>query len=505
MNGRYILALDQGTSSSRALIVDAAGAVVAARAHEFRQIYPQPGWVSHDPNDIWDSQLRAAHEAIATAGIPVADIAAIGIANQRETTVVWQRSDGLPIADAVVWQCRRTAPVCDQLRREGFEPLFRERTGLVLDAYFSGTKLAWLLDNVPGARGRAASGELAFGTVDSWLVHRLTGGRVHATDRTNASRTLLFNLERDAWDADLCDILNIPMTLLPSVQPSGSLFGETTPELFGRAIPIMGIAGDQQAALYGQACHSDGTMKNTYGTGCFALRHTGSNLCRTDSGLLTTAAASVSPSPAFALEGSIFVAGAAVQWLRDELGIIKTAAESEPLAASVPDTGGVQFVPAFVGLGAPHWDPYARGTILGLTRGSTAAHIARATLEAIAFQTREVVDLFDDSAGMPGTDLRVDGGAADNNLLMQIQADLLGRPVVRPAVSETTALGAAYLAGLTVGLWSNEDEVASLWKLDRRFEPQISADERAERYGIWRRAVERALRWVEPGHNAVST
>jgi glycerol kinase len=501
MSGRYILALDQGTSSSRALVVDAAGAVVAARAHEFAQIYPQPGWVAHDPNEIWNSQLRAAREAIAASGIRAAEIAAIGIANQRETTIVWRRSTGDPIGDAVVWQCRRTAPACERLREDGFEPLFRHRTGLVLDAYFSGTKIAWLLDNVPGARAQAEARELAFGTVDSWLLHCLTGGRIHATDRTNASRTLLFNLDTGSWDSELCDILRVPESMLPEVQPSGSLYGTTDPEIFGRSIPITGIAGDQQAALYGQSCYTDGAMKNTYGTGCFALRHTGANVRRTGGGLLATAAATCGPAPAFALEGSIFVAGAAVQWLRDGLGIIKSAPEVEALAASVPDTGGVQFVPAFVGLGAPHWDPYARGTIVGLTRGSTAAHIARATLEAIAFQTRDVIDLFDAAAGTPGSDLRVDGGAASNDLLMQIQADLLGRPVLRPRVNETTALGASYLAGLGAGLWSSEEEVASLWELDRRFEPQIGADQREERYALWRRAVERALRWAAPAEH----
>jgi glycerol kinase len=498
MTGKYVLALDQGTSSSRALIVNAAGEVVSSAAHPFPQIYPQPGWVEHDPESIWDTQVLAARDAIAAAAISAEEIAAIGIANQRETTLIWDRKSGKPVANAIVWQCRRTAETCEELRRAGMEQLFLERTGLVLDAYFSGTKIAWLLNEVPGARFAAAAGELAFGTVDTWLMYRLTGGRVHATDRTNASRTLLYNLTSGMWDPELCRLLEVPSSLLPAIQVSGSVFGETEPDLFGRSLPICGVAGDQQAALFGQACFADGMMKNTYGTGCFALRHTGASVRSTSGRLIATAAAATTRSPTFALEGSIFIAGAAVQWLRDGLGIIKSAADVEALAASVPDAGGVQFVPAFVGLGAPWWDPYARGTIVGLTRGTTAAHVARATLGAIAFQTRAVIDLFDQEAGSPGTELRVDGGAAANDLLMQIQADVLGRRVIRPVINESTAMGAAFLAGITAGVWANEAEVESLWRVDRVFEPRTSKPEREERFATWMRAVDRSRGWEVP-------
>jgi len=496
--GSYVLSLDQGTSSSRALIVDKRGAVVAAAAREFPQIYPQPGWVEHDPEAIWASQLDAARSAIAASGLDADQIGAIGIANQRETTLVWDRAGGAPLMNAIVWQCRRTADRCAGLRAAGIEPLVRERTGLLLDAYFSGTKIAWILDHVAGARRRAEAGELAFGTVDTWLLHRLTDGRVHATDRTNASRTLLYDLAGDCWDAELCGLLGVPRTMLPQIRPSAAVFGETEPSLFGRAIPICGVAGDQQAALFGQGCFAAGATKNTYGTGCFVLRHTGDVVPAATSGLIATAAVGATPAPAFALEGSIFIAGAAVQWLRDGLRLIQSAGEIEALAAGVADTDGVYFVPAFVGLGAPHWDPYARGLIAGITRGTTAAHLARATLEAIAFQTREVLDLFGQAGYAETAELRVDGGAADNDLLLQLQADLLGQPVVRPLVRETTALGAAYLAGITAGIWRDAAETAALWRAERRFEPAITPQERERRYAAWQRAVERACGWTAP-------
>jgi glycerol kinase len=497
----YILALDQGTSSSRALVVDVEGGIAGEAQEPFPQIYPRPGWVEHDPHAIWDSQVAAARAALFNAGVAASEIAAIGIANQRETAVVWDRRSGEPIANAIVWQCRRTAEACDRLRADGLEAFFREHTGLVLDAYFSGTKVAWLLDNVPGARARAEAGELAFGTVDAWLLFKLTGGRVHATDHSNASRTQLYNLATGAWDAELCRVLRVPMSMVPTILPSGSRFGETDAAILGRALPVCGIAGDQQAALFGQACYHDGEMKNTYGTGCFALRHTGATPRIGQGGLLATAAATLGPRE-FALEGSIFVAGAAVQWLRDGLGLIKTAADVEALAASVPDSGGVLFVPAFVGLGAPYWDPYARGTMVGITRGTTAGHLARATLEAIAFQVREVIELFDAHAGTPGTELRVDGGASENDLLMQIQADILGRPVERPAMAETTALGAAFLAGITSGMWSGTRETAALWRSARRFVPSMPESQRELRYAEWRRAVERSRGWVTSGSTA---
>ncbi len=498
VTSRHVLALDQGTTSSRALVVDQTGAIVASVAHEFPQIYPKPGWVEHDPEAIWSSQLACAREAIARAGTGVEAIAAIGIANQRETVLLWDRRTGAPLMNAIVWQCRRTAERCEALRAAGHEPLFRDRSGLLLDPYFSGTKIAWMLENLPGARQRAEAGELAFGTVDSWLLYRLSGGRTHVTDRTNASRTLLYDLRNDRWDAELCAVLNVPLAILPQILPSAAPFGETDPELFGRPIPIRGVAGDQQAALFGQGCIAAGATKNTYGTGCFTLRHTGSAAPPAPPGLLTTAAASADGKPAFALEGSIFIAGAAVQWLRDGLGLIGSAAEIEALAASVPTTDGVYFVPAFVGLGAPQWDPHARGIIAGITRGTTRAHIARATLEAIAFQTCDVLQLFETAGVSSDAELRVDGGAAENDLLMQIQADLLGRPVVRPTVRETTALGAAFLAGIGAGLWQDASETASLWRLERRFEPRIDVAERSARFAAWRRAVERAGGWALP-------
>jgi glycerol kinase len=496
----YILALDQGTTSSRAILFDRQARVAAAAQREFRQIYPQPGWVEHDPLEIWESQLAVAREAVAAAGATGRQIAAIGIANQRETAVVWDRATGLPVHNAIVWQCRRSAPLCDALKAGGWERAVRERTGLVIDAYFSGTKIQWLLERVPELRARAERGEICFGTVDTWLTWKLSGGRVWATDYSNASRTMLFNIHRLAWDANLCGALGVPDRMLPEARPSSGRFGQSVPELLGAEIPIAGIAGDQQAALFGQACFTPGKAKNTYGTGCFLLIHTGKRAVASQAGLLTTIAASPAEGQAeYALEGSIFVAGAAIQWLRDGLQVIANSAETERLAASVPDTGGVYFVPAFVGLGAPHWDMYARGAILGLTRGTTRAHVVRAALEAIAFQTREVLGAALADAGLALDELRVDGGATANDFLMQFQADVLSTPVVRPVVRETTALGAAYLAGLAVGYWANREEIARNWMADRTFVPRMEATRREELFAGWRRAVVRAAGWAQAG------
>ena len=495
---RYVLALDQGTTGSTALVVDAEGAVRARGYAELPQHFPRPGWVEHEPEDIWATVETAAAAALRAAGITGADIAAIGITNQRETTLVWERASGRPIHRAIVWQCRRTAEACDRLKADGLEPLFRRKTGLVLDAYFSGTKIAWLLDHVPGARARAERGELAFGTVDTWLLWRLTRGAVHATDPSNASRTLCFDIEKLAWDGELAAALGVPMALLPDLRPSAGIFGETAPGgVLPAGIPIAGIAGDQQAALFGQNCLEPGTAKNTYGTGCFLLLNTGERLVASTHGLVTTVAWSLGGRVSYALEGSVFIAGAAVQWLRDGLGIIARADETQALAESVPDTGGVYLVPAFVGLGAPYWDPYARGTVVGLTRGTSRANLARAALEAIAYQSRDVLDAMAADAGAPARALRVDGGAAANDFLCQFQADMLGVEVHRPAVTETTGLGAAYLAGVGVGLWKPSD-LAAHWRLDRRFTPTMSADARDRAYAGWRRAVERARAWVEP-------
>ncbi len=493
---RYVLALDQGTTSSRAIVFDEAGAARGSAQSEFRQIFPQPGWVEHDPEELWRSQLDVAREAIANARIAARDLAAIGITNQRETTIVWDRRSGAPLAHAIVWQDRRTADECDRLKRAGHEPGVTAKTGLVLDPYFSGTKLAWLLDRVPGARSRAATGELAFGTVDSWLVWKLTGGRLHVTDPSNASRTLLYDIGRGAWDDELLALFRVPRAVLPEVRPSSSLLGETDPRLLGSALPIAGIAGDQQAALFGQACHAAGMAKNTYGTGCFMLLHTGEHRIASTHGLLTTRAAAVTGRAEYALEGSVFIAGAVVQWLRDGLGLIRSSRDVEPLAASVPDAGGIYLVPAFAGLGAPHWDAYARGAIIGVTRGTTAAHLARAALESIAFQSAEVLLAMQNDAGRGLAELRVDGGATVNDLLMQFQADLLGVPVARPRVLETTALGAAYLAGLATGVWRSGDEIASQWRRERLFEPKMSRDEAESRLAGWVRAVERAKHWA---------
>jgi glycerol kinase len=494
---KYILALDQGTSSSRAILFDHAGAPVAQVALEFPQIYPQPGWVSHDPEAIWSSQLDAAKRVLAETGTDAADITAIGITNQRETTVVWDRATGRAIDDAVVWQCRRTASICEDLRNRGLEQEVRERTGLLIDAYFSGTKVRWLLDHAgTGMQARAEAGELAFGTVDSWLIHKLSGGRAHVIDATNASRTMLYNLREGRWDERMLAELAVPAAMLPRVVDSSGVAAETNPAIFGRAIPIAGIAGDQQAALFGQGCFEPGSAKNTYGTGCFILQHTGERPVFSQHGLLTTVATRIAGVQRFAVEGSIFIAGAAVQWLRDGLGIIKTAAESETLAGSVPSSDGVYVVPAFAGLGAPHWDMYARGTITGITRGTTAAHITRATLESIALQTLDVVELMERETGARMPELRVDGGAVANDLLMQIQADVLQRPVVRSATAETTALGAAYLAGLATGFWRNQDEISRIWRAGGVFEPRQPAAERDALVAGWRRAVERAKGWA---------
>jgi glycerol kinase len=494
----FILALDQGTTSSRALVFDHEGNMRSVARKEFRQIFPQPGWVEHDGNEIWASQLGVAVEAIAGAGLTAADISAIGITNQRETTLVWDRGTGRPVCNAIVWQDRRTAGKCNQLKTEGLEPLFRGRTGLVLDPYFSGTKLAWILDNVPGARNRAERGELAFGTVDSWLVWNLTGGERHVTDASNASRTLLYNIHRGEWDPDLLETLRIPAALLPEVVPSSRVYCETAARLLASRVPIAGIAGDQQAALFGQVCDQPGMVKNTYGTGCFMLMHTGERPVASGRNLLTTVACRIGDRTEYALEGSVFVAGAAVQWLRDGLGIIRSSGEVEALAASVPDNGGVYLVPAFTGLGAPHWDPYARGALFGLTRGSTAGHIARAVLESIAFQTADLLTAMKDDAGIELKELRVDGGATSNDLLMQFQADLLGVPVVRPRVRETTALGAAFLAGLAVGFWRNRSDIAGLWQAERIFNPSMDKGRIDELRGRWNRALERTKGWERP-------
>jgi glycerol kinase len=497
----YVLALDQGTTSSRSILFDESGRAVATAQQEFPQIYPRPGWVEHDPEAIWSSQIDTARQVLAGAGIRAEDVAAIGITNQRETTVLWDRATGRPVHNAIVWQCRRTAPMCAALKAAGLAEPIQQRTGLVIDAYFSGTKLAWLLDNVEGARSMAEQGRLAFGTIDTFLLWRLTGGQVHATDVSNASRTMLFNLADQAWDPFLLEHIGIPAAVLPTVVPSSGIVGGTLPEIFGASIPLAGVAGDQQAALFGQSCFTPGMAKNTYGTGCFLLLNTGHQPMVSGSGLLTTAAWQLEASAptTFALEGSIFIAGAAVQWLRDGLGILRRSQEIESLAASVPDADGVYFVPALVGLGAPYWDPYARGTIVGLTRGTSRAHLARATLEAIAFQTRDVLEAMRVDAGLELQALRVDGGAAANDLLMQLQADVLGTVVQRPVQRETTALGAAMLAGLAAGIWSSLGDLRRVWTLEREFQPAMSPAERDERYGRWKEAVTRARGWAAPG------
>jgi glycerol kinase len=491
---KYVLALDQGTTSSRAMLFDRNGAVCASASREFKQYYPRAGWVEHDAEEIWQSQLEVGKAALAEAQARAEDLAAIGITNQRETVVLWERASGKPIHPAIVWQCRRTAAMCDRIRAEGFDKIIRERTGLVTDAYFSGTKIAWLLENVPGARKRAERGELACGTIDSWLIWRLTGGKLHATDVSNASRTLLFNLATLAWDEEILSYFRIPQALLPTVKSSSEIFGETA--CFGSSVPIAGVAGDQQASLFGHQCFKPGAVKNTYGTGCFLLMNTGHAIPRSQAGLLATIGWGRNGQIAYALEGSVFIAGAAIQWLRDEMGLIREASETEELARAVPDTHGIYFVPAFVGLGAPHWDAYARGTIVGLTRGANRKHLVRAALESIAYQTREVVDAMTRDSGIKPEVLRVDGGAARNDFLCQFQADILGLPVERPATTETTALGAAYLAGLATGFWGSELELKTQLKIERRFEPCMEMSRREELCKGWQRAVERAKGWA---------
>ncbi len=494
----YILALDQGTTSSRAVLFDHTGTIRGIAQKALTPLFPQPGWVEQDANEIWSSQAAAVTEVLARAGLSSTDVSALGITNQRETTLVWDRETGQPIYHAIVWQDRRTASLCDTLKQQGLETFFRDRTGLVIDPYFSGTKIRWLLDTVPGARARAEAGRLAFGTVDTWLVWQLTQGKKHITDVTNASRTLLLNIQTGEWDQELLDVLHIPRQLLPEVHSSSQVYAETSTDLLATAVPMSGMAGDQHAALFGQMCTTPGMVKNTYGTGCFMLMHTGEQPIASQNNLLTTTAWRFDSHTQYALEGSVFMAGAVVQWLRDELGILKSSAEIETLAASVPDTGGVYLVPAFSGLGAPHWDPYARGSLFGLTRGSTAAHIARAALESIAYQSMDVLTAMEADAGLRLTQLRVDGGASVNNLLMQFQADILGVPVVRPKIAETTALGVAYLAGLAVGYWKDPGEIASQWQIDRVFEPDLSPERREELKAGWAKAVNRAKEWETP-------
>ncbi len=500
---RYVLALDQGTTSSRAIIFDQTGKPVSSAQQEFKQHYPEPGWVEHEPDDLWRSQRDVMREALKNSGLKAEQLVSCGITNQRETTIVWDRQTGKPIHRAIVWQDRRTAAHCTELKEVGAESLVQERTGLVIDPYFSGTKVAWILDKVPGARRRAELGELAFGTVDTWLVWNLSQSRTHVTDVTNASRTLLFNIHMGDWDPELLQLLGVPRAILPDVYPSSHAFGMVAPSVLGAPVPITGIAGDQQAALFGQGCDKPGMAKNTYGTGCFMLMHTGNKVVRSANGLLSTAAAQLGRAidardveREYALEGSVFIGGAVVQWLRDELGFFERSEQVENLAATVLDNGGVYVVPAFAGLGAPHWDPDARGAIVGLTRGSSRAHIARAALESIAYQSADVLDAMQKDAGAKLTELRVDGGAAANDLLMQFQADILGVPVVRPKVLETTALGAAYLAGLHTGVWKSREEIAAQWQMERRFEPRMARADAATLLARWHDAVSRSLRWT---------
>jgi len=492
------MALDQGTTSSRAILFDREGCIVSVAQKEFTQIYPKAGWVEHDAMEIWGTQSGVAREVLERAGISPQELAAIGITNQRETTVVWDRHTGKPIHNAIVWQCRRTASICSEIKAaEGMEAYIRDNTGLVVDAYFSGTKLKWILDNVEGARKRAEAGDLLFGTIDTWLIWNLTKGKVHVTDYSNASRTMLFNIRTLNWDKDILDHLGIPEGMLPQVRPSSEVYGHTAQDTFGGAqIPIAGAAGDQQAALFGQTCFQPGLAKNTYGTGCFMLMNTGDRMVPSNNGLLTTIAWGINGKVEYALEGSIFIAGAAVQWLRDELKIIRDAEDTEYMAGKVPDTNGVYVVPAFVGLGAPYWDMYARGAIVGLTRGAKAEHIIRATLESIAYQTRDVLEAMQEDSGIELKLLKVDGGAVANNFLMQFQSDILNVPVERPQVIETTALGAAYLAGLAVGFWQGEEDIADNWQLDRQFTPQMSQAEREYLYSGWKKAVDRSRDWV---------
>ena len=493
---KYVMALDAGTTSNRCILFDREGTIRSMAQKEFTQIYPQPGWVEHDANEIWATQLGVAVEAMGKVGAKAGDIAAIGITNQRETTIVWDRVTGEPVYNAIVWQCRRTSRFCDELKERGLTDWLRERTGLVIDAYFSATKLKWILDNVPNARKRAERGELLFGTVETWLIWKLTGGRVHVTDYSNAARTMLFNINTLTWDQEILDLLDIPASLLPTPVPSSQIYGETDPSFFGRPIPIAGAAGDQQAALFGQTCFEPGQAKNTYGTGCFLLMNTGERPVFSQNGLVTTIAWGLDGKVDYALEGSIFVAGAAIQWLRDELRLIDSAADSEYLAGKVPDTNGCYVVPAFTGLGAPHWDQYARGAIVGLTRGVNKNHIIRATLASIAYQTYDVIAAMEADSGIRLYNLKVDGGASANNLLMQMQSDIIQSTVSRPKCVETTALGAAYLAGLAVGYWSSREDVVRNWAIDRTFTPSIPSAARDEMVRGWERAVQRSLQWA---------
>ncbi|MEC7696970.1 MAG: glycerol kinase GlpK [Planctomycetota bacterium] len=492
---RVILALDQGTTSSRAILFDVHGRPLEVKQQEFRQILPKPGWVEHDPEDIWSTQLAVAREVLSGPRHGPEDVAAIGVTNQRETTLLWERATGKAVAPAIVWQSRASEPICRRLKESGHEPRFQEKTGLLLDPYFSGTKIRYLLDRDAGLQRQAEKGELLFGTVDSFLIWRLTGGKRHVTDLSNASRTLLLNIHTLEWDQELLDILNIPAAVLPEVVPSSGIVGQTDPELFGRSIPIAGIAGDQQAAMFGQACFHPGDVKNTYGTGCFMLMNTGSSPVVSKNKLLTTIGWQMGDQVTYCLEGSVFIGGAVVQWLRDGLGLIESASEIESLASSVNDAGGLVLVPAFVGLGAPYWDPTARGILLGITRGTTDAHLARAAVESMAFQTRDLLEAMQKDAKAKQIELKVDGGACVNNLLMQFQADILGSPVRRPKITETTARGAAFLAGLGVGFWSQIEEIAELWECDRIFEPQIHETERTQRYRTWQQAVARSQHW----------
>jgi len=498
MAKQFILALDQGTTSSRAIVFGHGGRVVSVAQQEFEQILPGPGLVEHDPQAIWQSQIDVAREALARARLSAADIAAIGVTNQRETTILWEKSTGRPVANAIVWQSRVSAGICDQLKADDLEVVFTAKTGLVVDAYFSATKIKHLLETVPGLRAKAEAGEILFGTVDTWLIWKLTGGKRHVTDYSNASRTLIYNIHTLDWDDELLKLLHIPRCMLPEVVPSSGVFAHTSAEWFGGPIPIAGCAGDQQAATFGQACFEPGTAKNTYGTGCFLLLNTGEQAVASKNKLLTTIGWCIGGRVTYCLEGSVFIGGAVVQWLRDGLGIIKTSVDVEALAASVSDSGGVYLVPAFVGLGAPYWDPYARGTIVGITRGTTAAHLARAAVESMAFQSRDLLDAMQRDSGVRLKNLKVDGGASVNNDMMQFQADVLGTPVSRPQVAETTALGAAYLAGLAVGYWSNLAEVASNWALDRQFMPKLDEADRNARFAMWQKAVQRSLSWATP-------
>lgn len=498
MEKKYIMALDQGTTSSRAILFNKNAEIIQVAQKEFKQIYPKPGWVEHDPMEIWGSQMGVAREVLETAGVRPQEIAAIGITNQRETTVVWDKNTGKPIYNAIVWQCRRTAPICDELKKRGLEEYIKDNTGLVIDAYFSGTKIKWILDNVEGAREKAENGELLFGNIDTWLLWNLTRGKVHVTDYSNASRTMLFNIKDLCWDEKILKELDIPISMLPQARPSSEVYGVTDEKTFGGAeIPISGIAGDQQAALFGQACYCEGMAKNTYGTGCFMLMNTGEVAVPSKNGLLTTIAWGIDGKVNYALEGSIFIAGALIQWLRDELRLISDSSDSEYFASKVEDTNGVYIVPAFVGLGAPYWDMYARGTIVGLTRGANRNHIIRAALEAIAYQTKDVLQAMEEDSGITLKELKVDGGAVANNFLMQFQSDILGVPVHRPKVIETTALGASYLAGLAVDFWKDTEEISTKWNVDRVFNPKMNEEDREKIYRGWKKAVNRSLAWEE--------